>query len=313
MLQQTQVATVIPYYERFLARFPEVRSLAQAPLEQVLACWSGLGYYARARHLHRAAGEIMAIHDGVFPRDYETIARLPGIGRSTAGAICAFAFGERRAILDGNVKRLLVRYFAVPSEKAGLWQRAEALLPERDIEIYTQALMDLGATLCTRRRPACGRCPLQTDCVAFHTGQVGELPRPRLRRVPRIVQTQWLILLEDNRVLLERRPPKGVWGGLWCFPELPEHRPLAECCRERYGVNVGHVQALPPFAHAFTHFTLAIAPWLAQVKTAAPSNRMLMPVESSATWLALDQVLAAAVPSPVKRILQELPRIASVG
>jgi A/G-specific adenine glycosylase len=308
MLQQTQVGTVIPYYERFLARFPDLGTLALAPLDQVLACWSGLGYYARARNLHRAAWEIGARCGGEFPRDYEAIARLPGIGSSTAGAICAFAFGERRSILDGNVKRVLARYFSIDARETELWEKTDALLPERDIEAYTQALMDLGATVCTRRRPACMRCPLRADCLALNTGRIEELPKPRPRRpIPRR-RAQWLILLNGTQVLLERRPPIGVWGGLWCFPEIPANRSAAEWCPSHYAVNIDEVRTLPRFEHGFTHFTLEIVPRLARV--------LAMPIhaaQSSAIWLLLDEALGAAVPSPVKRIVRELIESPELG
>src|SRR5690242_1085945 len=215
MLQQTQVATVIPYYERFLARFPDVRSLARASEEEVLRLWSGLGYYARGRNLHRAAKQVAK--DG-FPRSAEAIQRLPGVGRSTAAAIAVFAFGERAAILDGNVKRVLARCFGIGDEER-LWERAEAELPLRDIEAYTQALMDLGATVCTRLAPACGRCPVAASCEAHRRGWQARLPAKRARAPLPQRAVVWVVQRCGDRLLVERRPSRGIWGGLWCFPE----------------------------------------------------------------------------------------------
>ncbi|MDX1374538.1 MAG: A/G-specific adenine glycosylase, partial [Burkholderiales bacterium] len=211
MLQQTQVAAAIPYYERFVARYPDVRALARASQHDVLRLWSGLGYYARARNLHRAARVVVREHAGRFPDTVEGLARLPGVGRSTAGAIAAFAFGRRAAILDGNVKRLLARCFGIegypgtPAVAARLWALAESLLPRRAIGTYTQALMDLGATLCTRARPQCGRCPLAAQCVALREARVESLPAPRPRRRLPLRSETWLVAVSGGRVLLERR------------------------------------------------------------------------------------------------------------
>src|SRR5687768_14950647 len=216
MLQQTQVSAVIPYYERFLARYPTVEALAAASEDEVLRLWSGLGYYARGRNLHKAAVEIS--RNG-FPGTAETIAELPGVGRSTAAAIAVFAFGERAAILDGNVKRVLSRVFARQGER-NLWALAERLLPRRNIEVYTQALMDLGATVCTRI-PACTTCPVEARCVARKTGRIAELPAPRRRKALPLKSATWFVYLNAGRVLLQRRPSSGIWGGLWCFPEKP--------------------------------------------------------------------------------------------
>src|SRR4051812_39484936 len=220
MLQQTQVGTVIPYYERFLKKYPSVAALAAADEEHVLELWSGLGYYARGRNLHRAA-RLIARHG--FPRTASAIADLPGIGRSTAAAIAAFAYGERAAILDGNVKRVFARVFGVADEKA-LWPLAERLLPKRAIEIYTQALMDLGATVCARK-PRCERCPIASECIALKEGRIHELPPPPARRELPQREVTWLVLRRNGAVLVERRPSPGIWGGLWCFPELKGKRP----------------------------------------------------------------------------------------
>jgi A/G-specific adenine glycosylase len=217
MLQQTQVAAVVPYYQRFLARFPDVAALAAATEDDVLQLWSGLGYYARGRNLH-AAAKIIAARG--FPGDIEEIEALPGIGRSTAAAIAVFAYGHRAAILDGNVKRVLARCFGIEGERAQ-WALAEKLLPRRGLRAYTQALMDLGATLCTRARPSCGRCPVAKDCVALREDRIAELPSARKRRPLPLRRTTWLVLQHQGAVLLERRPSPGIWGGLWVFPEGP--------------------------------------------------------------------------------------------
>ncbi|MBV9190227.1 MAG: A/G-specific adenine glycosylase, partial [Betaproteobacteria bacterium] len=279
MLQQTQVSAVIPYYERFLQRFPTVRSLAAAGEEQVLELWSGLGYYARGRNLHRAAKEI-AQHG--FPKTAEAIAELPGVGRSTAAAIAAFAHGERAAILDGNVKRVLSRVFGV-ADKNALWPLAERLLPKKGIEAYTQGLMDLGATICTRLNPACERCPVSDACVARRQGRIAELPAPRERRELPQKEVTWLLLRHDGAVRLERRPSPGIWGGLWCPPELNGKKPRGAL-------------ALAPIEHGFTHYRLRIFPVLCDV-----------PKRTAGRWLEIEQAGAAALPAPVKSLLARLP------
>jgi A/G-specific adenine glycosylase len=295
MLQQTQVATVIPYYERFLARFPHLASLAAAPTDEVMALWSGLGYYARARNLQRAAQEIVNRHDGRFPRRIEDIEALPGIGRSTAAAIAVFAFGARAAILDGNVRRVLARCFGVegfPGEKAveaHLWALAESLLPGRDLVAYTQGLMDLGATLCTRTKPACAACPLAAQCVAHRENRSAALPTPRAKRtVPQRAVTL-LVLRRRGRVLLEQRPPHGIWGGLLSLPELPE----GELPR-RYAGAV----PLPVLRHAFTHFRLDITPLLCKVSPGGTAPE--------GVWLSLKQLDEAPLPAPIRKILESL-------
>ena len=234
MLQQTQVATVIPYYERFLAAFPDVRALAAASEDRVLEHWSGLGYYRRAHHLHAAAKAIVAEHRGAFPRDVDTLATLPGIGRTTASAIAAFAFGARAAILDGNVKRVLARhrgiagYPGAPKTRGQLWRIADSLLPERDIETYTQALMDLGATICTRSAPRCGDCPVAGDCVARIEERIATLPSPRPRKALPQRAVRALVIERAGTILFEKRPAAGIWGGLWSLPEAGVE---ADVCR----------------------------------------------------------------------------------
>ena len=295
MLQQTQVATVIPYYRRFLARFPDLASLAAAPSEEVMALWSGLGYYARARNLQRAAQLIVAQWSGRFPRRAADIETLPGIGRSTAAAIAVFAFGARAAILDGNVKRVLARVFAIegfPGEKAveaRLWVLAETLLPKREVVGYTQGLMDLGATLCTRGRPRCGECPMASICVARQEARVAELPTPRARcPVPQRVVSV-LVLRHRGRVLMEQRPPKGIWGGLLSLPELPDGK-----LPRQYA----DAQPLPVLRHAFTHFRLDITPLLCKVSRCNTAR--------DGVWLSLKKLDEAPLPAPIRKILESL-------
>lgn len=280
MLQQTQVGTVIPFYQRFMARFPDVQSLARAPLDEVLHLWSGLGYYARARHLHHAAQRLCEAHGGVFPTERAALEQLPGIGRSTAGAILALACGQRHPILDGNVKRVLCRYHGIEGWPGQgevlrrLWELADGHTPERDVAAYTQAMMDLGATVCTRARPACGRCPLASGCRAHAEGRESELPTPR-RPPPRPVRRTRFVILRDahGRVLLARRPPTGIWGGLWSFPECAPEADVVEWCRSTLGLVPHDVRHLPVVHHGFTHFLLDIHPVCAQVRDAAAAVR----------------------------------------
>jgi A/G-specific adenine glycosylase len=307
MLQQTQVATVISYYERFLARFPTVRSLACAQEDAVLQLWSGLGYYSRARNLHRAAQVLVSRYDGHFPRDPQSLAELPGIGRSTAAAIAALAFGVRAAILDGNVKRVLCRAFGVDGDPGSaattgaLWPLAQRLLPAENIEAYTQGLMDLGATLCVRRSPQCPICPLRSDCVALRLGRIDELPRARVRP-PRPERNVVMLMLQHaSCVLLEKRPAAGIWGGLWCFPEAALDADHNHLCAQRFGAAGIRIEPLPVLAHAFTHFRLRIHPLRIDVGRLSPRA-----AEPGAVWLPLDEARAAAIPSPVRRLLEML-------
>ena len=311
MLQQTQVDTVIPYYTRFLERFPDVAALAAAPVGEVMALWSGLGYYARARNLHRAAQMIVDTHGGRFPRTAAAIAELPGIGRSTAAAIAAFAFGERAAILDGNVKRVLCRIFGIegyPADKAvekALWERAEALLPATDVGRYIQAQMDLGATLCTRSRPDCRRCPFADDCVAYRDQRIAELPTPRPRKAVPHRSARHAVILHAGAVLLERRPPTGIWGGLLALPEIPPAARDPACwARERFGLAVAAPEPLTPLRHAFTHFVLELTPVLLPVDGLAPATSAAD--DGDLRWLALGERASAALPAPVRRILDAI-------
>jgi A/G-specific adenine glycosylase len=310
MLQQTQVGAVIGYFERFMDRFPDVFSLAGASEGDVLKLWSGLGYYARARNLHKAAHRILEAHGGRFPRTAAEIALLPGVGRSTAAAIAAFAFGERGPILDGNVKRVLARRFGIEGfpgsakVESTLWELAGILLPRGDIgtqiESYTQGLMDLGATVCTRNHPACGDCPISAGCVALKTHRTKELPAPRPRKEYQTRNTRWLVLRYREQVLLEQRPSSGIWGGLWAFPELEGGDPAPECLA-RFGCELSGHRELPSFAHGFTHFRLQILPIVCDVGTLSPR------IEAAGRlWLDPEEAVTAAVPTPVRKVLRTL-------
>ena len=307
MLQQTQVSTVIAYFTRFMARFPDVAALARASEDEVLAHWSGLGYYARARNLQRAAREVLDRHGGVFPHDFDALVSLPGIGRSTAAAISAFANGERRAILDGNVRRVLARHAGIAGPPASaavtaqLWRVAEARLPPRNIEAYTQGLMDLGATVCTTRSPACATCPVASDCTARLQDRQGELPGKR-RRAPVVKRSvAMLVVVSRGEVLLEKRPPSGIWGGLWSLPEAPDAQSVAGVAAREWGITAERVEPLEDFEHAFTHFTLRVSPCRVHAarKGTIAANR-------SAIWLALAEIEGAALPSPVRNLLRRL-------
>ena len=295
MLQQTQVATVIPYYARFLKRFPDVDALARTPLDDVLALWSGLGYYARGRNLHRAARQIVAEHGGEFPRDLESAVALPGIGRSTAGAILAQAFGARQPILEGNARRLFARHAGIagwpgaPRVAQKLWRIAEQRLPKARLADYTQAVMDLGATVCTARAPCCVDCPVASDCVALARGQVGRLPgrKPRRERPQRIAQ---LLLIENARgeLLLERRPERGIWGGLWCPPVVTGKAPA----------HAGRLIAkLPAIHHAFTHYDLELRPVRLRANGAP---------KTGSDWVKLAALPRYGLPAPVRKLLMSL-------
>lgn len=319
MLQQTQVSAVIDYYQRFLHHFPTVAALADASSEAVMAQWAGLGYYARARNLHACAKRIMTDWQGVFPDNAKGLATLPGIGPSTAAAIAAFCYGERAAILDGNVKRVFARYFAIegdPTQRATeilLWQRAHEELPSnktcsRDAEAmarYTQGQMDLGATLCTRSRPKCANCPLADNCLARKTGRTEELPWPRQRKVLPERSTRMLILCHAEHVLLEQRPAQGIWGGLWSLPECAPNDSPQETC-DQLGFAPRKIQSLTPFLHIFTHYRLTITPILAHLSALTlPKNRGHSP-ETVRRWVSCDKLHTLGLPAPVRKLLEGL-------
>lgn len=267
MLQQTQVAAVIPYFNRFMQLFPDIAALATASEDEVMSAWAGLGYYSRARNLHRAARLICDQHAGDFPRDFEQVQALPGIGRSTAGAILAQAFGQRHAILDGNVKRVLCRHEGIegwpgsPATERQLWQLADAFTPGLRVADYSQAIMDLGATLCRRSKPACGQCPVNGDCHAHAAGRTAALPTPRPKK-ERPLRSVRMLLLErgPEEILLVRRPPTGIWGGLWSLPEVPADENAGDYCRRQLGMEVTDLKEVTGLRHGFTHFELDIHP-----------------------------------------------------
>ena len=269
MLQQTQVTTVLPYYERFTTAFPALGDLASAPLDSILRLWSGLGYYARARNLHRAARVLVEEHTGRFPANLEALEALPGVGRSTAGAILSTALGGRAPILDGNVKRVLARYHAVegwPGVSAvgrRLWTLAETHTPYERVADYTQAIMDLGATLCTRRRPACGRCPQAESCAALSLERQQDFPARKPKTAKPTRSTVFAIVCSpDGSLFMQRRPDSGIWGGLWCFPEVDDEDAARALCRKELAQEVTDVQALAPLRHSFSHYHLEISPLL---------------------------------------------------
>jgi len=311
MLQQTQVGTVIPYYLKFLEHFPDVASLARADEDDVLRLWSGLGYYSRARNLHRAARQVMELHGGRFPEQRELLEELPGLGRSTAAAIAAFAFEAGEAILDGNVKRVLARHFAIggfPGESkvaAQLWARAESLLPAHGVARYTQALMDLGATVCTRK-PECDRCPVNDTCAALAQDAVLKFPAPRPRKAMPERETAMLLLMHEGEILLEKRPGTGIWGGLWSCPEVAHEAEAKAVCADRFGCKVVQIERLAPFDHVFTHFRLHIQPLLCHVGKQSLSARS--GAANGSLWLTLEDAHRAAVPTPVRKLLTQLAK-----
>ena len=267
MLQQTQVATVIPYFESFMQRFPEISALAEATQDEVLLHWAGLGYYSRARNMHKAALIVAAQFRGKFPTNYDEVLALPGIGPSTAGAILAQASGQRFAILDGNVKRVLARHRAIegwPGQSMvakQLWQWAEAFTPEKSVADYTQAIMDLGATVCTRSSAKCDSCPLSENCEANLQGRVSELPGKKPKKILPVREKRLLIIRNaQGDFLMEKRPPAGIWGGLWSLPELTMEQAITVAVQKNWQLTVNKYNNLPMFRHTFSHFHLDITP-----------------------------------------------------
>ncbi|WP_303902893.1 A/G-specific adenine glycosylase [Thiohalomonas denitrificans] len=306
MLQQTRVATVIPYFERFTERFPTLAQLAEAEPDEVLAFWSGLGYYSRARNLHSAARQVAAGWQGELPERIDDLMALPGIGRSTAGAILAQSLGQRQPILDGNAKRVLARYHAVdgwPGRTAvqrQLWEWAETHTPHSRIADYTQAIMDLGATLCTRGRPDCEACPLGSDCQARQAGTQARYPEPKPRKTLPLRNTTMLIAQDANgRLLLWRRPPTGIWGGLWSLPEHDPDESLFDWCRESLGLKVSEPTAGPEITHTFSHFRLTISTVLCRAKTATEVKD-----RGDFSWDLPEELFQRGLPAPVRRLLE---------
>ena len=320
MLQQTQVTAVLDYYQRFLSQFPTVKALAQAPADQVMAQWAGLGYYARARNLHACAKQVMGTYKGKFPPDAASLSTLPGIGPSTAAAIAAFCYGERAAILDGNVKRVLSRLCAIEGDPTSrpvelqLWSLARDLVPTaracaQDPDLmsaYTQGLMDLGATVCTRGRPKCETCPLKKDCLAVLQGRCDELPWSRARKVLPERSTAMLIAYRPGYLLLVQRPTTGIWGGLWSLPECAPDLAPAKAC-EQLGLALNTADTLAEFVHVFTHYRLTIRPHLVHIKpdtAALPDGAMR--VVNGGEWVALNSLHERGLPAPVRKLLDGL-------
>ena len=308
MLQQTQVSVVAGYFQRFVGTLPDLPSLAAAPRDQVLALWSGLGYYARARNLHATAQRCVELHGGDLPRDFDALLALPGIGRSTAGATLAQAWGDRFAILDGNVKRLLARYHGIegwpgtPAIEKQMWQLAISHLPDMRLADYTQAQMDLGATLCTRAKPDCARCPLNRNCVAFATDRTSILPTVRPNKVKPERETH-VVWLEDKTglVLMQRRPATGVWALLWSLPQFD-----TTADRDAWTATQGRIAAsteLESIEHVFTHFRLQLHPLRARLATA----KSHIGDNDDLRWVSRDDLATLGIPAPIRRLLESTP------
>ena len=308
MLQQTQVSTVIGYFEAFVREFPTLESLARAPGERVMHLWAGLGYYSRARNLHKSAQICLAENGGELPASFDALMALPGIGRSTAGAILSQAHGAPYAIMDGNVKRVLARFHAVAGDSSSvpvqkrLWQLAESHLPKNHLADYTQAIMDLGATVCTRSRPDCGRCPLSAHCQAQLSRTVADYPnRKPGKTVPKRETFALILLSDDNRILLERRPDSGIWGGLHSLPEASDEQ-CASAFAGHYAKRPGDAAALPAIRHIFSHFQLSIRPllWRGCTPNAQISDN------DALQWIGRDRLSQTGLPAPIKKLLQAL-------
>ena len=309
MLQQTQVTTVIPYYERFMQRFADIQTLAAAPVDDVLHHWTGLGYYARARNLHKAAKQIMTQHNGEFPQSLDEVTSLPGIGRSTAGAILSLACGQRHAILDGNVKRVLARYYAIsgwPGQKAvesTLWDYAAANTPDQRCHHYTQAMMDLGATVCTRSKPDCDACPLQQGCLAYAQGRQSEFPGKKPKKILPVKQVNMIVILAAGQLYLIQRPPTGLWGGLYGFIETENN---ATAIAQQWQLTGYTVQTLEAFRHTFSHFHLDISPQVI-ITDRIPASQ----VEESRTakWFHLYEPIEVGLAAPTTKIIDQIQRM----
>lgn len=307
MLQQTQVKTVIPYFERFIKTFPTINDLASARLDEVLHLWTGLGYYARARNLHKAAIKMCKQHACEFPQNFDEVMALPGVGRSTAGAVLAQAFELPFAILDGNVKRVLTRYHAIegwPGQKQienHLWDIAESYTPQNRVADYTQAIMDLGATLCTRSKPDCDHCPLQNNCIAYQQGNQTAYPTSKPKKTMPVRATRMLLLVNDQQsVLLEQRPPAGIWGSLWSFPECPQDEEPESWCEKNLQLEISRVKKLPAIRHTFSHFHLDITPILAHAKSVGIMD------SGKHIWYNTASPDARGFPAPVKQLLDNI-------
>ncbi len=313
MLQQTQVATVIPYFERFMLRFPDLASLAAATQDAILHHWAGLGYYARGRNLHKAAQVICERHDGQFPETIEEVIALPGIGRSTAGAVLSLALKQHHPILDGNVKRVLARHCAIdgwpgaPTIQKRMWQLAEARTPKQRCDLYTQAIMDLGATICRRSKPRCGECPVSSDCMALAAGLVDQLPAPKPRKKLPLRKGVLLVLQnEAGEWLLQRRPPAGIWGGLWCFPEGPSGAlkgdALREWCRRELGCELINVENGAVQRHTFSHYCYEVTPLHGHANVV----ESVVMDDDSRLWYNPASIMALGLAAPVRRVIDQM-------
>lgn len=309
MLQQTQVKTVVPYFERFMQAFPTVQALAAATEDEVLHLWTGLGYYARGRNLHRAARYVSGELGGKFPSTVDSLCELPGVGKSTAGAVVSIALGERAVILDGNVKRVLARHQAVagwPGQRAihdQLWEIADSNTPAVRSADYTQAMMDLGATLCTRSAPACERCPLATDCQALALGQQKSFPGSKPRKTMPVKSTAFVMArAPGGDICLERRPVSGIWGGLWCFPEIADPALVEDWCIDRWGLTPSTMETWPDFRHTFSHYHLDISPVMVTLPT-SPGAVMDAPDQ---LWYNSSQPATVGLAAPVAKLLAKL-------
>jgi A/G-specific adenine glycosylase len=308
MLQQTQVTTVIPYFQRFVSRFPDVDSLAGSHIDDVFEFWAGLGYYARARNLHKAAIVIRDEYEGVLPTGFDDVVGLPGIGRSTAGAILALSGGERYPILDGNVKRVLARYYEVAGWPGDtkvanrLWDHAEANTPQHRVAEYTQAMMDLGATVCTRTRPACDRCPLEEECGAFLHESTGSYPGRKSRSARPLRYTRMLLAHFDGALYLEKRPPSGIWGGLWSLPEIDERTSVADWCKLSFAAELESQNEWPVLRHSFSHYDLDIRPIEVRLRNA---SRKVAETDGT-RWVSVDESSRIGLATPVRKLVDTL-------
>ncbi|GAA0856590.1 A/G-specific adenine glycosylase [Aliiglaciecola litoralis] len=308
-MQQTQVKTVIPFYQRFMQRFPDVISLADAPIDEVLHLWTGLGYYARARNLHKAAQQVRDQHDGKFPDSLAQLIDLPGIGRSTAGAILSIACGQSISILDGNVKRVLTRYLAIegwPGNKAietQLWDYADQFTPSKNADLYTQAIMDLGATLCTRSKPNCDQCPMQVNCLAYAQGRQTDYPTKKPKKAIPTKTTVMLLPKWQNQILIYKRPASGIWGGLFGFYETDD---VSELHSAITGLGIEHfsTEEMQAFRHTFSHFHLVIQPILVHLQQ--PPTSMVM--EQEVLWYDLGAPQNVGLAAPTKKLFSTLSK-----
>jgi A/G-specific adenine glycosylase len=314
MLQQTQVQTVIPYFNRFIASFPDIATLADAPQDSVLSHWSGLGYYARARNLHKAAQQIRDQHSGEFPSDYDDVLELPGIGRSTAGAILSIAHQQRHAILDGNVKRVLARHETIegwPGKSAvlkDLWIVAERNTPQSRVADYTQGIMDLGATLCTRTRPSCERCPVRHDCAALQADTVSDYPGRKPKVAKPLRHTTMILASVNGQVYLEKRPEAGIWGGLWSLPELDD-RGVQDWCNSVLGSAIAETVSWSVLRHSFSHYDLDIQPIVVRVASSAGT----VADTDAGVWHELDAPPPGGIAAPVKKLIDQLKKSENVS